>query len=70
MSDESPPPVIPAPDPRLEGAETVGYVIAVIVLVLVGAMLLTVVLNWISGPLVVVAAVALTTWTQRRSVDQ
>ena len=62
--------VIPAPDSRLEGAETVGYVIALVVLVLVGAVLLTVVLNWISGPFIVVAAVALTTLLQRRRVER
>jgi fatty acid desaturase len=70
MVNQPPPPVIPAPDPRLDGAETVGYVIAVIILVLVGAVLVTVVLNWISGPFIVIAAVALTTWVQRRRLER
>jgi fatty acid desaturase len=66
MPDQTSPPDIPASDSRLAGAETAGYILAVIVLVFIGSLLLTVVLNWISGPVIVIAAVALTTSLKRR----
>lgn len=42
-------------------AELAGYLLAVIILVVGGAFVLGPILNWISGPLIVVACVWLTT---------
>ena len=40
-------------------AEAVAYVVAVIVLVVGGALVRTPILNWISGPAIVIASVAI-----------
>ena len=40
-------------------AERIAYVVAVVILVVGGALLRTPILNWISGPAIVVACVAL-----------
>lgn len=49
-------------------AETIGYAIAVVILVIGGALLRTPILNWISGPAIVIGSVATTTWwASRRS---
>ena len=42
-------------------SEKIGYAIAVVILVIGGAFFRTVILNWISGPAIVVASVVLST---------
>jgi len=42
-------------------SEKIGYAIAVAILVIGGAFFRTVILNWISGPAIVVASVVLST---------
>jgi len=50
-------------------AEAVAYVVAVVVLVVGGALVRTPILNWISGPAIVIASVAIIPplLTRRRS---
>lgn len=47
-------------------AETLGYAIAVVILVIGGALLRTPILNWIAGPAIVIGSVAATTWWASR----
>lgn len=42
-------------------SEKIGYLLAVLILVIGGAFLRTVILNWISGPAIVVGSVVLST---------
>lgn len=50
----------------MQRGETWGYVLAVVVLVIGGAIFRTPILNWISGPAIVIGSVALTTWISGR----
>lgn len=50
----------------MERGEKWGYVLACVVLVFGGALLRTPILNWISGPAIVIGSVALTTWLSGR----
>jgi len=47
-------------------AERWGYTVAVIVLIVGGALLRSVILNWICGPAIVIGCVALSTWIADR----
>lgn len=50
----------------MDRGEKAGYALAAVVLVVGGAIFRTPILNWISGPAIVIGSVALTTWTARR----
>ena len=50
----------------MDRGERWGYVLAVFALVVGGAILRTPILNWISGPAIVIGSVALTTWISGR----
>lgn len=53
-------------DPGTGRAELGGYVLASLILVVGGAFVLGPILNWISGPVIVVACVWLTTSVSQR----
>jgi hypothetical protein len=60
--------VTPLTRPGSGRAELAGYVLAVLILVVGGTFVLGPILNWISGPVIVVLCVWLTTsWSERRS---
>ncbi len=49
------------------GREAAGYIVAVVILVVGGAVFRTPILNWISGPAIVVVTVALVgAWLDKR----
>jgi hypothetical protein len=48
----------------LSNAEKLGYLLAVLILVVGGALVRTPILNWVAGPVIVVACVMLTTRNQ------
>ncbi|MGI8664222.1 MAG: hypothetical protein ACR2LQ_13595 [Acidimicrobiales bacterium] len=47
-------------------AERFGYALAILILVVGGAIVRTPILNWVAGPVIVVACVMLTTRGSRR----
>jgi hypothetical protein len=53
-------------DNGLVPGEIAGYVIAVVILVVGGAIARTYILNWIVGPMIAVVSVAIATWWYRR----
>ena len=45
----------------MSSAERLGYALAIVILVVGGALVRTPILNWVAGPVIVVACVMLTT---------